>query len=861
MPDALALAAALLLLAAHLLDSANESAPESAARRVIPAPRLRAMSVSESHAIRTFCSVYIVSCALSFTSPADLNKGRFAMLLLWTCGSITPMGPCFCITFIVAYIFLSKDAAVSRPVLQLVRAVLSAALAFFWIGQFFAQLGSAWNSSSNVSKFLYADDITSWSWDRILSFVATALTFFLLSPLFKPLQPTGFHATLDAWFSFRVSSKPILTVLHVVGCFIASIWTGLGPTLLVVPALFLVSLALIKCVHRKRRIPIAFALSWYIVSLQALRTLTMSICLAIADSFPIKFDLLYQIGLTTTEISASSSSVIFYDATRHVLLRWLGWFACLILSFQWRNDVVTNLSTRIELVSTADRSSVIHVAGDSFKLFANKFSAETVRFLGCVVMYFVGLADVDVIHAVIFLMAVLYQPLIDLMKVLVKSKHNENLWFWSIIAAYSTALVCFFVIFNLPFIGAPSSVTWGLGLQQKAIPRSWRSFLPIVLVMFVSNLLTAHSLSVIEERSKRKERKGSNLSKLKQPLLSSARTSGMATVAGAGDAATQTRVKQSLLVLRDFIIQFYEFFMRDCFRFCVCVAMLLRGMGVFSAGISVSILRQGYLLIFWMLVFVVAYHQQWNGDAARWTKRVWPLLNVYACLVIGIRYIYYFVTQYFDFFQNVDVERDIGLNRLSILNYNIYVYFGADAVLVVLSFVQSRRFSKLRKTKWHWPESPPLFRFPQIVGLFQNLLSVHGDKGFLCSLVAASLVNGVSVIGWIWAIFFTIALFSHTTLEFSWVVALPLSIFYCTIAIIVPMSMVNFPEQIDNLADPCDTSCLMGFIGFRSRVPYDLSRCPSVVVPFYCINIQSSDQILVSVCIAVSAAAMRLGAK
>ena len=105
----------------------------------------------------------------------------------------------------------------SRAVLQLVRALLSAALAIFWIGQFFAQLGNAWNSSSNASQFLYADDITSWSWDRILSFVATALTFFLLSPLFKPLEPTGFHATLDACFSFKVSSKPILTVLHVVG--------------------------------------------------------------------------------------------------------------------------------------------------------------------------------------------------------------------------------------------------------------------------------------------------------------------------------------------------------------------------------------------------------------------------------------------------------------------------------------------------------------------------------------------------------------------------------------------------------------------------------------------------------------------
>jgi len=44
----------------------------------------------------------------------------------------------------------------------------------------------------------------------------------------------------------------------------------------------------------------------------------------------------------------------------------------------------------------------------------------------------------------------------------------------------------------------------------------------------------------------------------------------MATVAGAGDAATQPRVEQSfLLVMRDFIIQLYDFFMRDCFRFCV----------------------------------------------------------------------------------------------------------------------------------------------------------------------------------------------------------------------------------------------------------------------------------------------------
>ena len=56
LPDALALAAALLLLAAHFLHSANESAPESVPHRVTPAPRLRAISVSESHTIRAFCS-------------------------------------------------------------------------------------------------------------------------------------------------------------------------------------------------------------------------------------------------------------------------------------------------------------------------------------------------------------------------------------------------------------------------------------------------------------------------------------------------------------------------------------------------------------------------------------------------------------------------------------------------------------------------------------------------------------------------------------------------------------------------------------------------------------------------------------
>ena len=51
----------------------------------------------------------------------------------------------------------------------------------------------------------------------------------------------------------------------------------------------------------------------------------------------------------------------------------------------------------------------------------------------------------------------------------------------------------------------------------------------------------------------------------------------------------------------------------------------------------------------------------------------------------------------------------------------------------------------------------------------------------------------------------------------------------------------------------------MRFGGFQAITPYNLNSCSSY--PFYCKNIVVSDQIFVSLCIAVSAAFMRLGDK
>ena len=116
------------------------------------------------------------------------------MLLLWSCGSVTPMGPCCCLSVIVAFVFLRTGSNISRTILHFGRFVISAALCTFWIGQVFAQLGSVWTASSSVSQLFYTDDIASWSFDRVLSFSATALSFALLSPHFKPLESTGFHA-------------------------------------------------------------------------------------------------------------------------------------------------------------------------------------------------------------------------------------------------------------------------------------------------------------------------------------------------------------------------------------------------------------------------------------------------------------------------------------------------------------------------------------------------------------------------------------------------------------------------------------------------------------------------------------------
>jgi hypothetical protein len=303
--------------------------------------------------------------------------------------------------------------------------------------------------------------------------------------------------------------------------------------------------------------------------------------------------------------------------------------------------------------------------------------------------------------------------------------------------------------------------------------------------------------------------------------------------------------------------------MRDAFRLIVCIILLLRYIGTFSLSTSPSFLRHGYFIFFWILVSVVAYHQQWNGDAARWTKRVWPCLIIYAVLIIGIRYLYLFVSDSIQSFKGQnDFEKAFGLvGSISKIQSGIYTYFASDATLVVLFFIQGRRFSKLQKTStWQWPDSPLRFQFPKLERIFKNLLAVHGEKGFLVSLIVASLANGVNVIGCIWALFFTFVVLSRTALEFSWVAGLVFSMAYCTLALIAPMPVVDFPGQMTNSAQPCDTNCVMGFVGFRAIIPYNFSSCPSFQ-PCYCKNISLSDQLLVALCVAVSAAFMRLGTK
>jgi hypothetical protein len=794
------------------------------------------------------------------------------MLLFWACGCITPMGPCICVNVIVAYTFLRKEASVSEPILKIGRYLLAAAILIFWIGQFFAQLGSVWNSSSSMSQLLYTDDITSWQLDRILSFAATALTFVLLAPLFKPLESSvGIHALFDSWLSFNVSSKPILTLLHIVGCVNACIWAGLGPTLLVLPALCLTCYALIKCVHRLQRIPASFLLACYIVLLQVARGLTLSLLLAVADSLHINFGLLFQVGLTTTEISTPVGSVFVYDANRHVFLRFLGWLACLILSFQWRKyDKPLNPmeSSNVELRPTQENSVLVKAAAHSFVLFANKFSAESVRFSACVVMYFVGLNRIDFIHAVIFLVAVLYRLLIFTMKRIAKSsekignmvvaessKKVANLWLWSIMAAYTTVVACLFLIFNLSFVDAPQSSAFGLGQQKDSVSKSWRNFLPIVGVMVVCNLLMAHSIHVLQAQPKQQSSRKIEQS-LSEPLLRKDADIGSSVVGEVPESASFfSRVF-------NFITHVYEFFMRDYFRFVVYLVLMLRGVGAFSVKGYPSLLRHGYLVLFWALVTVVAYHQQWNGSAARWTKRLWPCLIIYAVLVIGIRYLYWFVSDSFQYVENIkDFERAFGLiSSISSIQSDVFTYFASDAALVVLFFVQDRRFRKLQKSStWEWPESPLSFRFPQIEGLYENFLSVHGEKGFLVSLIAAALVNGVTVIGLVWTAFFIVVVLSRTALRSSWAVAVVMSVVYCSLAVISPMPLFEFPGQVKTFADPCDTNCLMGFVGFQAITPYNLDSCSSY--PFYCKNIVLSDQIFVSLCIAVSAAFMRLGDK
>jgi hypothetical protein len=779
------------------------------------------------------------------------------------------MGPCIGINLILARTILRKDTSVSEPVLNIVRFLLATALSIFWIGQFFAQLGAAWNSSSAMSQLLYTDDITGWQWDRTISFAATALAFVFLAPLFKPLNSSaGVHALIDSWLSFNVSSKPILTILHIMGCVSSCIWAGLGPTLLVIPVLCLACYALIECVHRQKRIPIAFALSCYIVLLQLARTLTLSLLLAIADSFEINFSLIFELGLTTTQISTLVAKSFAYDASRHVFLRFLGWFSCLILSFQWGlhgNPSKPSDADRVELRPTQEREHLLTVAADSFAGFASKFSADSVRFLACVFMYFVGLDGLDLIHAVIFVVAVLYRPIVFVIN-LATSEEMAHLWLWRIMAAYTTIIACLFVIFNLPFIDAPSDALWGLGLQKNSISNSWRNFLPVAGVMAVCNLLMANSIHVLHIQQTQASSKLRAALSLSEPLLQTNSTDKnlLNTNFQVRNSADQSHEAESLLsIIFKFINQLYDFFMRDYFRLLVCLVLMLRSIGVLSrVQGSPSLLRHTYTLFCWMLVSVIAYHQQWNGRAARSTKIIWPWLIVYAGITIAVRYVYLFVhaSDPFDFTDRSDFEKAIGLiSSVSSIQSDSYTYFAADAVLLVLFFIQFRRFSELEASGWQWPRSPLIFCFPKIEKVFQNALSVHGEKGFLVSLIAASVVNGVTVIGCMWASFFTVVVLFRTALESSWAIALFVSMVYCTLAVIAPMPLANFPGQTSSFADSCDTDCLMGFIGLESVTPYNVSSCTSR--PFYCKNILLSDQLIVSLCIAVSAAFMRLGHK
>jgi hypothetical protein len=465
-------------------------------------------------------------------------------------------------------------------------------------------------------------------------------------------------------------------------------------------------------------------------------------------------------------------------------------------------------------------------------------------------MYFVGLHTADAIHAVIFLVAVLYRPLIVLIKLGAKSKQVANLWLWSFLTAFMTVVAIFFIVFNLSVVGAPSSAAVGLGQQKHSILTAWRSLLPILIVMLVCALLTAHSTTLAAARSGQQKL----VKSLNEPLL---------TPRDYAHLSSKNISKNRLQIFVDRALYFagdlYEFFMRDCFRFFVSLAIMLRGVGAMSASASVSILRHGYLIIIWLLLFIISYHQQWNGNAARWSKPVWTLFNAYGLLVIGIRYLYYFVSVFVAFTPNIALETGIGLNRLSVVQYNIYLYFGADAALVLVSFVQSRRFLKLQKFNWQWPSSPAPFNFPKTEYFFRNLLSVHGDKAFLASLIAASLLNGVSVIGLLWALYFVAAVVSRQVLESGWAIALILSFMYGTLAVLAVMPMVEFPGQERNVSDECDPSCTMGFIGLQSVTPYNVSSCVSP--PFYCQNLDSRRQLLVAICLAASVCVMRLGLK
>jgi len=774
------------------------------------------------------------------------------------------MGPCFCISFVVVYLFLRSNATepcVSRPVLQCGRFMTSAALLIFWVGQIFVQLGSSWSGTSSASQLLYTDDITSWSWDRDVSFAATALTFVLLAPIFKPLECEGLHALVDSWLCFNVSSKNVLAIFHCVGCFCACAWAGFGPTLLILPVPFLASLGLIKCAHQQHRMRIASALSCYIVLLQLVRTLALSCLLAIADSFAVRFDIFFQVGLTSTEITTPAPNKFVYDSFRHVLLLFLGWVSCLFFSIErGTSDIAPSHAPQAAIELVAKRQpTVMRTAGVSLLSWMLSFSAESLRFCACIIMYFVGLAQVDAIHAVIFLISVMFKPLILLLKFVTKSKPKANLWLWSALAGYTTTLALFFVVFNVPLAGAPPSTLAGLGLQQDSLSSSWSSLLPILFVMCICSLLTAHSHMHIEVNSRKLEAKNRSAMKhLQQPLLSSIafRDTAARTV---GREAEAPERQPFYVSAAEFLVQLYDFYLLDYFRLSVSLCVLLRGMGVLSVG-RMSCFRFGYLVIVWMLVSVVAFHQQWNGNAAKWTKRVWTVLNVYACFVIGIRYIYLVLSNLDIFISNKEFEVDIGLNRYTEIS-NKYLYFLTDTFLVALSFIQSRRFLKLQKSKWEWPESPPRFCFPRTAHIAQNLISVHCDKFFLISLIAACLVNGVSLVGWIWAVFFIVVVLSRSALESSWTVALLLSMLYCTAAALAPMHLVAFPNQVSNSTDPCDTNCLIGFIGFQSVTPNADRACPNSVPPFYCQEIQNVKQIAVSVCIAISAALMRLGTK